>query len=274
MSVSQLSKPSTAVFIASSDNTADVLCRVFPSFMKYWANCAYPVYVGLNERSLPWDGPRVVRASRSEWRVELKTQLGRLSEDRVILMLDDFLIQAPVDQEKVANLLKLCFEHDWPYLRLIPLERAFLPRLMHEAFSASGRLAEPIPVEMPYFSSLQTSIWKKSHLESLLEVPGSIWQFEHLVDRTARHYAVTGGACIRYRHLVEKGRWLPDAADKLIAAGLPTDLGSRPVWPGHMRLRQRWLRAKFGLLGYAGMRLRLKLQAMRRQRAAAARARG
>lgn len=256
---------STAVFVASSDNTADVLQRVFPAFMKFWPDCVYPVYVGLNERNLPWDGPRVVRAPRSEWRTELKAQLGQLDEDRVILILDDFLIQGPVDHEKVADLVRLCFEHEWPYLRLIALERAFIARFMHKALLVPDTVAEPIPVGMPYFSSLQISIWKKSHLEASLGVPGSIWQFEQLALQNARHYAVTGSACIPYRHLVEKGKWLPDAADRLAAAGLPTDLGSRPVWSNRMRLRQGWAKAQFELIGYGAMRLGLKRRAMRQR---------
>ena len=38
----------TGVFICSSDNRRDVLDRVIPSVFKYWPDCPYPIYVGLN----------------------------------------------------------------------------------------------------------------------------------------------------------------------------------------------------------------------------------
>jgi len=51
----------------------------------------------------------------------------------------------------------------------------------------------------PFYSSLQIAIWQREHPLAMLDAPGSPWDFEH--------QGIDGNA------------------------GLPNELGSRPVWP-------------------------------------------
>jgi len=94
------------------------------------------------------------------------------------------------------------------------------------------------------------AIWKKEHFDSMLKQKGSIWDFGYERDPAVEHYAVTGPSPFSYRHIVEKGRWLPDAQSLLKAAGLPTDLGARPRWSKWAHLRLLFDRIRFFILRY------------------------
>jgi hypothetical protein len=71
-------------------------------------------------------------------------------------------------------------------------------------------------------------IWDKGHLLAMLGAPGSIWDFEHQKLDRARHFAVASDPPVRFRHLVEKGRWQPYAKRLLRSVN---DLSSWQVWP-------------------------------------------
>ncbi len=220
----------TGVFICSSDSRRDVLDRVIPSVFKHWTDCPYPVYAGLNSNPGQLPGIVPVLAPVSDWRTELACQLRQLHEQRLIVFLDDFLIEAPVQQERMDELLREFEQQRLSYLRLLPLGRSLAQRI--------GEIGRPPAMDIqsisetrPFFSSLQVAIWERGHLLAMLDAPGSIWDFEHQKLVGARHFAIASRPPVRYRHLVEKGRWQPYAKRLLRSVGLSNDLGSRPVWP-------------------------------------------
>ena len=222
-----------------------------PSVHKYWRECPYPIYVGCNDVSKARAGTIPVAATPSSWGQECLEQIAQLRETHLIVLLDDYLIQAPVDQETVSRCVEEAVRLDLPYLRLVPLRKSPLDRLA--AITRSNYLGaiRPIKEGRPFYSGLQAAIWNKSHFAVMLGLGGSIWEFEHVRRPTISHYAITGRPPIIYSHLVEKGRWLPYAKRLLTEAGLSADLGGRPVWPAWMHLRRVWDELRFLLLGYA-----------------------
>jgi len=255
--------PRVAVFVSSSDNTVDVLQRVFPALERFWPDCPYRTYVGLNAQPNPLAAAEAVRADVSEWRTELAVQLRLIPQEWIILTLDDFLLQARVDQGQLGRLVERCLQQRWPYLRLIPLEGALLARWLRRLTSRRGGMVQVVPRRYPYYSALQIAVWHKPHLLELLESARDIWSFEHMEPINAVHRAVVARA-LKYRHLVEKGRWLPDAAALLAQAGLAAELGKRESWPVEMYWRQRIGRWRFQLTGYAPMKLKRRLRAAQR----------
>jgi hypothetical protein len=243
--------PAVAVFICSSDSRFDILERTLPSVRKFWPGCAYPIYVGLNSRAptLPVGVPII--APPSEWRREFSQQLMQVELDYVIVLLDDFLIQASVDQDRLTRLVESAVRLELDYLRLVPLGRSLLARATgrHPLEIAPG--LQRIRERHPFYSALQIAIWRKDHLLSMLEQPMSIWEFERQCVREASHCAIKDAPPIVYRHLVEKGRWQPYARALLRRAGFAPELGDRPAWPvtryGQLFVDQlRWV-----VLGYA-----------------------
>jgi hypothetical protein len=214
--------PRPAVFLSSSDSRYDVLRCTLPAVLKFWANCPYTFYVGMNTRRelLARISPVLVPASN--WQQEFATQLAQIPEEHIIVLMDAFLICSPVDQPRLTQVARNAVSLNLPYLRLMPLRR-------HRATHLQADL-QRIPASHPAYCRLQATIWRKSHLESLLEKAQSLLDFERRSIPDAKHCALTHSPPIQYRQVIERDRWLPDASSLLKRAGLPAHLGDRPVW--------------------------------------------
>jgi hypothetical protein len=253
------------IFVSSSDHTRDVFDRVFAGFHDLWPNCPLPLFVGLTtdpgEEIV--NGFHVVTAeAESGWQQELREQLARLPAqfDHVVLFLDDFLLLAPVDTDRMIGAARAAAARNLGYLRLIPPSRSWFAAFRHRP--GGPDTIERLPRDQPYYASLQATIWRKSHLEWCLSQAGSIWQFEHILPLADDHWAVTRPA-LPYRHVVEKSRWMADARRLFARAGQSFDPGTRLSLPAHTALLWRLNQIKFGLMGYGGMRLKAWLR-MRR----------
>jgi hypothetical protein len=254
--------------VASSDNTRDVFRAVAPSFHVNWPDCPYERYVGLN--SPPGDyyvpGFVPVYAPVLGWRDELRVQLLQLREEFVLLWLDDFVILRPVVTEEVERLRVLAATNALDYLRLVEVDRQLIVRLASRVSGLlSGRRYNQVPSRIPYYSSLQATIWRRDHLIEMLHryVGRDIWGFEHQKVPGRTHFAILGKPPIRYKHLVEKGRWLPDAARVLQSIGLVPQPSVRPTWPGRYRMLHLLYRMRIPLLGYFGFGVRSRVRNLR-----------
>lgn len=247
---SALPRSPVAVFICSADNRRDVLERTLPSLIKFWPDCPYPIYAGLNSRGRPLSVGTPLIAPASQWHRESAQQLAQITEDYLIVILDDFLFRAPVDQARLSALVAGVVAQDLAYLRLVPLGRSLPARLSGRRPPQLQPGIELIRARRPFYSSLQIAVWRREHLLSMLQQPQSIWEFEHRWV-PAVHCAIRDRPPIAYRHLVERGRWLPDARSLLQRAGLATDLGERPVWPNSRYARLFMDQVRWVLLGYA-----------------------
>ena len=226
---------SVAVVIWSSDNRKDVLERVLPLLIKNWPDCPYRIYVGLNSNCRIAPNVTTLVAPPSEWRIECLVQLRQVSETYLIMVLDDFLFREPVNQTTISSIVAKAKGLNLPYLRLVPLGKSLLRRLLDLLRSRSPASFELMKDNAPFYSSMEIAFWSKAHFASLLELPGSIWDFEHQKQTGVAHYVVTCSAPIIYTHLVEKGRWLPYASALLRKAGQSSGLGTRGVcdiWVG------------------------------------------
>lgn len=226
-----------AVLVCSSDNRKDILDRVLPSLFKFWPDCPYPIYVGLNTSGKLADNVRTLLGQPSEWRKECSEQVAQICESHVIIVLDDYLFQQPVDQRRIAALVEAAFNSNISYLRLTPLGGSLLRNLLSLIRTGDEGHIQRVSEDRPYYSGMQIALWKRTHFMSLLQMPGSIWDFEHQKSVGVTHYVVRGSPAIHYSHLVDKGRWLPYAKSLLKRAGLPADLGTRPIWSKWINLR-------------------------------------
>lgn len=250
---------SLAVFVCSSDNTRDVFTLVGPSFKKYWPDCPYSRYVGLNatadEQSVYGFIPVV--APVSDWRHELYTQIKQLDEEYVLLLLDDFLLLSPVNTKLLERLFSNAAQSELDYLRLIEIERSGPVKMMSRAVARlRGREIVPIPVNIPYYSSLQAAIWRKAHLLEMLRTHEgqNIWEFEHRVMSGHDHFAIVGSPPLHYRHIIERGRWLPYAGRLFRKRGFKYEPGRRQCWPASYLARFYFRKVVFSVVGYGWMR--------------------
>lgn len=255
------------VFVCSSDNTRDVFEQVARAFEVHWRNCPFERYVGLNSpihsESLP-KGFKPLYAPVAGWRSELERQLAQLPVQytHVLLFLDDFLLLKPVEWASLQRVLAEAIATKIEYLRLVPVCRALLPRLLRHWYRRlKPALIEPIPNTSPYYSSLQVALWKREHLrEWLKNCDGTIWEFEHHQAEGSMHYAVVGQPPISYEHVVEKGIWRPHARRLFNEAGLSFNPGSR-LGAGFLNNALLWYhKVKFLIIGYSWVRVRRAIQ--------------
>jgi hypothetical protein len=249
--VPTLHAPRVAVFISGSSSRHDVLERVLPSILKFWPDCPYPIFVGTNSPIGSWPQVTEVHSEPQGWRAECSKQVGKIRATHLIVLLDDFLFQGYVDQPLLSSLVSQVTQSNISYLRLLPMGKSLRQRFASIMRKHDGQQIQRIEEDRPFYSCLQIAIWKKDHFESMLNLQGSIWDFEHQRNPSVDHYSITGRSPFVYRHIVEKGRWLPDAKSLLRDAGLPTDLGTRPRWSKWAHLKLLLDHLRFLVLGYA-----------------------
>ena len=252
------------VFISSSDNTKDILNKTCATFDKFWSDCPFERYIGVNTDNDIYCRERfnVVTADVSGWRNELLDQIKSIPDDitHIILFLDDFVILSEADSSSINKFVKKCVQSKYKYSRFIPISRSFVADVMQFVlnFIRSDLLIEKVPMNMPYYSSLQVALWERDHLISMLKMNGSIWDFEHQKINDSHHYAVVH-KIIDYRHVVEKGKWVYDVDDIYLKIGIPFNKGYRGSVGYLSYLMMIINRYKFKIVGYSVMRLKRKI---------------
>lgn len=249
----------TVVLFCSSDNTFDVGVQVAAAFDRLWPDCPYSRFALTTTAQRPWPIPgwnHIVAGQAFGWRDELRLGLRALPADvhYILLVLDDFLMLAPVDTARAVSLIKEAESRDLPYLRLKPVDRSIAGKLIWNLRTSPGIAA--LKSSEPYYASLQLAVWHRDHLLTMLSQPGSIWDFENQCLSTQTHYAVTRKGPIRYMHVVEKGKWMPYAAKLFARAGIPFARGLRPVWGRRYMVLHMIRKMRFALFGYSFLRLR------------------
>lgn len=253
----------TAILLCSSDNTFDVGTQISAAFDRMWPDCPFPRFVLTTSTQRSWPVPgwaQIAAGEASGWRGELRRGLDLLPAAirHVVLVLDDFLLLAPVDTARAVDLVGDAERRSLAYLRLKPIERSIAAGLVRTMTVAPG--TAPLAADEPYYASLQLAVWRRDHLVAMLAQPGSIWDFEHQRIAGETHHAVTRAGPIRYLHVVEKGRWMPYAARAFRKAGVPFDPGTRPAWNGRYMVTHAVRKLRFALFGYAVMRLKGRMR--------------
>jgi hypothetical protein len=256
-----MSFQNVCVFVSSSDNTKDVFNHVCKSFDKYWSDCSYNCYVGTNNESgLVCNDKFVpITSVESGWRSELLNQVINLPKniEYVILFLDDFLILSQVDDVRVNEIVEQSVANNYDYVRLIPASRTVWESGIDEfkkVFNHNHKIGL-ISEKDPYYSSLQIALWKRAHLMTMLELSGDIWEFEHHKKNGAKHYAVSD-PLVDYKHIVEKGKWIPGFDKQLKKIGVIRDHGVRDSHTWIFYVRMHVGRLRFYIFGYSIMRIK------------------
>ena len=251
-----MSEDRCAVFVSSSDNTYDVFKPISDSVRNaFLGGPVDRLYVGLNS-SRPIKDYMVSTVPETGWRSELLEHINRLNDetDAIILVLDDFFFTDNVDSKGLTRCIKMFFDNELDYLRLIPLPRSYLFAFFRNIIAKiHGQSYEKIDRTEFYYSSLQVSIWRREHLVRTLKLCKDIWEFEKIYIEESRHYAVTEAVC-HYRHLVEKGRWLP-IARRLLGKKHPNE--AHREFDKRLLMRYPWVsEIIFGVFGFSWMRLK------------------
>lgn len=217
-----------SVLIPSCDSYSDLWKPFLNLFWRFWPDCPFPVYLGSNEKSSDDSRVKTIHAGGgNNWTNRVREQVQAVSTPYVLLFLEDFFLQSPVNTSDVLTCLTAIQELKGKMLRLIPRPGPDAvvdghPMLGHCAAGALFR------------SSTQTAIWQRDALLDLMRDNESIWEFEMLGSNRSNSspdgYFCTWKPVMTYRHhVVERGKWFRHEARKFLKMNIGCDFSRRSI---------------------------------------------
>lgn len=217
-------KDQFAVFVPSCDKFSDVWSPFSTLFWRFWPDCPFPVYFLTNEHTL--DVPRVANISVGRdvsWSDNLRQALERITENYVLLILDDFFLLDFVKTDRVLRVFHWMLECEPNYVRLNPSQKPDRP------YSDIVGIVSPGTI---YRTSTQAAVWRRRVLLELLKEGESAWDFEVYGSVRSDCYDKFFSTWDNHLPLVNgiiKGKWHPRAVAALEAAGVQVDLQNRKL---------------------------------------------
>ena len=203
--------PSCAVLISSCDAYSDLWRPFFTLLKQHWPDCAYRVYLGTGKDTFNDPCVTVLHSDGGrDWSKCMADYLDAISEEYVIVMLDDFFLRRDVDSRAVEACLRFAQDREATQVRLMPRPGP-TDRIAGEKKVGSAKPGSPFRV------STQGAIWDRQKLRALLKPGESIWEFE--LHGNTRANAIPDGFYATWKpvlpyqgffahHVVEKGKWL------------------------------------------------------------------
>lgn len=231
-----------AVVVMSCDAYSDIWPPFYDFFFKYWNDCPFTIYNGSNHLSFPH--PRVVSIHAgidTDWSSVRKAILKQVKEKYVIMLLEDYFVDGPVDMVTLRKSIDAMKKHNALFLRLscFPVSHKSLWEydvLPEEPFL--GKIKE----KQEYKINTQTAIWNRELLIDLLQDGESIWNFEIEGSKRADIFpnpclCVVEDPKKDYVHgpipylctAVSKGIWMLDAIELGKKEGIAIDTSKRGV---------------------------------------------
>lgn len=166
---------SLGILVLSCDKNKWLLKIFFEQFAKFWPGCPYNVYLSMEHGQFQYQGINIINIShkgKMEWCARTKEALQKMKEDYVLILLDDFIIEEPVNEYLLNYFFSILKENELSNIILTPVpnEKNYMDcpykQLLHR--NRFGR----------YKTSLQCGIWKKKVLQELLVNDENAWEFE------------------------------------------------------------------------------------------------
>ena len=225
------------VVVASCDRYADLLGPFSALWRKFWPDC--PFEVVLVTETEPADAgtmcfDRVVACGAGgNWCSRLVQALDKIATPYVLMLCDDYYLEAPVDTARIMTRLGQAREFSAVNLRLIPNPK---PRQAYR-----GDLME-YRKQTAYCIATQAGIWDREFLRGLADGRSSIWEFERhgsfAVGGETRPLLVTRTREFPFVDAVHKGCWEKFGLAVCRANGIEPDLSARGLPPLKTRIAE------------------------------------
>lgn len=209
--------------------------------------------VFLTDARLPSSVEQVV-CGETLWAQRVATQLRQLSEDYVLLFLDDYFVLNALSDATKKTLTDFLSSQSPDYVRLVNVPK----RKLKATF-------EPLDSDENYQVNLQSAVWRRDVLISLLDAAhGNPWQTEVRLQKLmlerpeglSRSFVMRTELYI-YNGVI-KGKWQRDYRKKLAGYLPPSSSVDLPVMRWHEQLRYDFRAAASALLTHERMRAAVK----------------
>lgn len=228
-----------SVIIMSCDSYSDIWEPLVESIEKFWADCPYDIYICSEQKEFKHDWIKNIRVgSRASWGKMLLHVLEEVKTKNVIYMQEDYLLKGPTNNTRLAHFLTIFEATNAAYLRLLPWPG---PDKKHSVYKEVGICSPGVK----YRTSLQTAIWDKEILKSLVNKDDDgrfeTWSIErsNTVNReflcitpNSDHYNVNEHSPYPIDYFatgVFQGKWLKECLQTFNKLGIKIDTSKRGV---------------------------------------------
>ena len=170
-----LNQHNLTVVVNTCDSYHDVLDIFFHAWQDCWPDCPYTVVI--NTESRVYSHPARVhhhrRASGSDdWGARLRDTLSTIDSEFVMMVYDDFILDAPISQERLQQALDLLKEQ--PSEVVTYLTDTALPL----SITDTDDVFIPIKDRVDYRLNSAPAIWRKQALVDYTDVGDTPWAWE------------------------------------------------------------------------------------------------
>ena len=222
--------PAWRLVIPSCDAYNDAWPFFFHFLFRYWPEVPTPVYLISNFTT--FNDPRVQTIPVGEdrqWAANVRIGLERVPCDRVLVVLDDFFPNRPVDHARIVEFCAQATALDAKYLGLDQFAKSNPP--------VPGTCFSHVTPETNCVG-LNVTFWQKSHLSEVCEPGLNIWAAERRLKSLAMqepkaHFYLGPGAptVITYVESIKGLFWKPPTIEFLKQHNLQPDFWRRTCPP-------------------------------------------
>lgn len=246
----------TAILVLSCDKYADVWPPFFDFFERYWKHCPYKIYLGINEVKFKRAGVTVIHSGPARsWTEDTRAILEQIQERNVILLLEDYFLNGPPDEEKLKACIALLESEAAVFMRIACFPADHFSDYAYDKLPHAPWCGQTRP-NAPYRVNLQAGLWNREGFLAMLSGSENPWQFEHNASvRSAampqKFLGLVENPKLNYVHgpvqylctAVTKGVWMYDAVQLARREGIALDTAARPVETRWQYLRRRMYHA-------------------------------
>ncbi|MEW6302173.1 MAG: hypothetical protein AB1705_01795 [Verrucomicrobiota bacterium] len=234
--------PAWSLVVPSCDAYNDTWPFFFHFLFQFWPDVPKPVYLIANHSRYADDRVVTIRVGEDrQWSANYNRALDDVPAELLFSFLDDFLINAPVDHQRVGESFRQFQELGAKYFSVDNFHEPATPR--------PGTWFCPVTREQ-LIVGLNATFWRKSYLKEVCEPGLNIWQAENRLKSFAKanpegHYFLEEDQppLVTYVESIKGFFWKPVAVEFLAKHGLTPNLWRRPCPPQGEDKLARFLRS-------------------------------
>lgn len=203
-------KADITIVVTTCSDYSDLWNNYIILLDKYWPNHPDIVFVSDGKPDAFKTFPYQIFVETGDYSFRLKSCLRKIKTRYVFLTLDDYLINSPVKDKKIEDLVQLMDSSNIKYCRLFH-------RAKTDPWFDKDRSLKVLPLTKScYEVNLYTSIWDREALINIINLDENPWKFEVRLTRRAREREYKCISCIDlsiypFMDTIRKGKYLRKA---------------------------------------------------------------
>ena len=165
------------IVINTCDDYSDVLDIFFKALEKWWPDCPYPIVINTESNQSSLSYPATVHTSSGEsttddWGERLLSTLAEIESEFVLMVYDDFILEAKVENNQIKKALKLLQSQE--NAAVTYLINTSSPLMVND----SSDLFVPIKDRIEYRLNSAPGIWRRQVLIEYTSPGDTPWAWE------------------------------------------------------------------------------------------------